>query len=55
MTVDLLAGQYDIEKIVTHELTHQWCVSTVYVRSNFYKITLTYINSLTMNVTELFL
>ncbi|VDP15298.1 unnamed protein product [Onchocerca flexuosa] len=24
MTVDLLAEQYDIEKIITHELVHQW-------------------------------
>ncbi|KAL3982436.1 Peptidase M1 family protein [Acanthocheilonema viteae] len=24
MTVDLLAEQYDIEKVITHELVHQW-------------------------------
>lgn len=24
MTVDLLAEQYAIEKIVTHEIAHQW-------------------------------
>ncbi|VDN43807.1 unnamed protein product [Gongylonema pulchrum] len=24
MSVDLLAQQYDIQKIITHELAHQW-------------------------------